>query len=204
MKVKNKAWPHIVTIFILLGSAALSVFRYQASIYRVFFAAKDFALSMRYYFLQFFMIDTSVTVTELPDERLIEYLPFDVPEILRKFRDMWKIFFKGECFAAYWRKIADFIYDFSMIAMLLIPCVLMLWLVLKKVALKPNKDRHGEKSKAVFWIEKHGFRVGRTIKKYVLSVYDVFTRNCVFCSWHLYFHNNYSGSIRKTINSQYS
>ena len=180
MKEKGKIWSHIVAVLILLGSAALSVFRYQASIYRVFVAVKDFALSMRYYFLQFFMIDANVSVTELPNERLLEYLPFDVPEILRKFRDMWKIFFKGECFASYWRKIADFIYDFSMIAMLLIPCVLMLWLVLKKVALKPNRDRHGEKSKMILFVEKRGFRVGRAIKKFVLEIYHVFAGVSVY------------------------
>ncbi len=180
MKEKRKIWPHIVAILVLLGSAALSVFRYQASLYRVVAAAKDFAFSMRYYFLQFFLIDADVTVTKLPDEKLLEYLPFDVSEILRKFRDMWKIFFKGECFAAYWRKIADFIYDFSMIAMLLIPCILMLWLVLKKAMLKPNKDKHGKKSKTVLFIEKRGFRIGRAIKRFVLAVYNVFVRVRVY------------------------
>ena len=169
---KNAA--HIVAVLLLLGSVLLLLFRYQASIYRLFAAAKDFGLSMRYYFMQFFHIDTAVSVTELPDEKLLEYLPFDVPEILRKFRDMWKIFFKGECFAAYWRRIADFIYNFAMIAMLLIPCLLMLGMIFKKMLLKPNQDKHGEKSKSVLFAEKHGFKIGGAIKRFALSIYAVF------------------------------
>ena len=167
---------HIVAVLLLLGSVLLLLLRYQASVYRLFEAVKDFALSMKYYFLQFFRIESSVSVIELPGEKLLEYLPFDVPEILRKFRDMWKIFFKAECFAAYWRKIANFIYNFSMLAMLLIPCFLMLGMILKKMILKPNQDKHGEKRKGVRFVEKHGFRIGGAIKRFVLAVLAVFDR----------------------------
>ena len=159
---KNAA--HIVVLICLTISAVLLFFRYQASIYRVFAAVKDFALSMRYYFLQFFFIDSEVSVTELPDERLFKYLPFDVTEILRKFNDMWKMFFNSECFAAYLLKVSNFIYNFSVIVMLLLPCFLMLGFVLKKVLLQPNQDRHGEKSRSVLFAEKFCFRFGRFSK----------------------------------------
>ena len=174
MKWVRKNSAHIIAVIILLGSMALLIFRYQASLYRSFEAVKDFVFSMRYYFLQFFRIDSNVSVTELPAETLLQYLPFDVEEILRKFRDMWKIFFDAECFVAYWKKIMNFIYDFSMIAMLLVPCFFMFGILFKKMILRPNQNQHGEKSKTVLFVEKKGFRMVCVLKKWFLSIYRVF------------------------------
>lgn len=150
IKKNNK---HIVIILLIALSGTLTCLLYRASVIRTAQAVRDLGLSIAFYFCSFVKIETPVTVTEFPDMDILKYLPYDFDEILRRLREMWSVFFDGNCFKTYLANVIDSLYNFSLIAMLLIPLILILRIVIVKALLTSNKKAHWEKSKPLIRFE---------------------------------------------------
>lgn len=143
----------LVLILFFAVSVTASPFFFMASLVRAWDGLKDFWFSLVYYFSAFADYETAVTVTEFPSLDVLDYLKYDFEEIFRRLKDMWVVFFDGDCFRAYMIKIADILNVISIIAMplaIIIPCLFML---LQSFVLTPNEDKHGERSKALVWFE---------------------------------------------------
>ncbi len=143
-----RSYDYVLTTFFLL-SVGLTAWLYRASVVRTLNSLWDFGMSVAYYFCCLFGFEDAIvpTVTQLPKINVLEYLPYNFDEILRRLKAMWLVVFNGECFTAYMRKLANFINDFSVILMLVVPVILILWLVAKQRILAPNVDKHGKQTK---------------------------------------------------------
>lgn len=152
MEKKFKIYDLVLILFFAV-SAAVSPLFFMASLVRAWDGLKDFWFSLVYYFSAFADNETKVTVTDFPSLDVLDYLKYDFDEIFRKLKDMWGVFFDGECFRAYMVKISDVLNIISIVAMpllILIPCLFML---IQSFVLTPNEDMHGERSKALIWFE---------------------------------------------------
>jgi len=139
-----------VLFALLIGSVTLTVFYYHAPIIRFIQSVKDLGLSIAYYFCCLFDYEDLITpsVTVLPDINVLDYLPWDFDEVLRRLEDMWSYVFHEECFLSYLKKVAVWIDDSAVLFMLGIMIVPLLWMLIKNAILSPNVDKHGEKTKA--------------------------------------------------------
>lgn len=174
IKFFRDKYQHIIIICALVFSAAMTCLRYQASVFRLIYAIKDFGVSVAYYFAALFEYDIPVTVTELPGEEVLKLLPFDVDEILRKLDEMWDYVFNGECFMAYLVYVLDIL---NMIAIFLLPGILLcvlLTLLIRKVLLTENTDQHGEISPSIEKIEQKTLPRLYKIKDWFVELYGVF------------------------------
>ncbi|MBR4032627.1 MAG: hypothetical protein IKJ07_07840 [Clostridia bacterium] len=150
--IKRKIFDFIV-IFALVVSAVLTVFRYRISVVRLVMAIKDFGISVAYYFCAFFDVPIKVTVTELPDASVLQLLPYDVNEIIRKLGAMWSCVFKGDCFVSYLKSLSSFLNTISILLLPLVTFCILAPIIIKSILLTPNSDKHGEKSRMVHFFE---------------------------------------------------
>ena len=144
-----RSYDYVLVSFFAL-SVGLTVLFYRASVIRLIQSLWDLCLSVAFYFCSMFDHEDLITptVSQLPDIDVLDYLPYDFDEILRKLRDMWSVIFDRDCFMLYLRKVAIWVDDFAVLLMLGIMIVPLLWFVIKSSMLSPNVDKHGEKTKA--------------------------------------------------------
>ena len=145
-----KSYDYVLFLFAFC-SVGLTYFCYRASVIRFFQALWDLCLSVAFYFTSMFSKKDWITptVTQLPDINVLEYLPYDFDEILRRLRDMWSVIFDKECFMAYMKGLAAWMRSFSVILMLGIMIVPLSWFVIKNWILSPNEGMHGKKTKSL-------------------------------------------------------
>ena len=177
IKDKHK---HIVIVLLLIVSALFTCFRYQASVYRLIMGVRDFGISVAYYSCALFDKIIPVTVTELPQGEILQLLPFDVDEILRKLEDMWEYVFNSDCFLAYLSYVVDII---NTIAIFLLPALLlylMLSTLIKRLLLEPNTDQHGEISPSVARIEDHVLPKLYAVGHWFKTLFAVFVEKKIY------------------------
>lgn len=149
----NRKIYDVIVINVLLLSAILMLSRHKASLIRLIYAFIDFAISIAYYFCSFFDKTIPVTVTRLPSLSVLQYLPYDVDEIIRKLSDMWQYVFDPECFLSFFISGIAAINSASMMIILLLPLLLLLPFLVKKILLYPNESAHNSKSRLVLFFE---------------------------------------------------
>ena len=162
----------LIVILALIGSAVLTAFRYRISVVRLIMAVKDFVISVAYYFCAFFDVPIKVTVTDLPDASILQLLPYDVDEIIRKLGAMWSYVFNGDCFISYLKSLS---WLFNTISILLLPLLtfgILVPIVLKNVLLTPNLDKHGEKSRTVRFLEQKVISRVPSVKTWLKTLFS--------------------------------
>ena len=174
IKFIKKIYRHLIVIAVLVSSAALSCTRYQISLVRLWSALKDFFYSMKFYFLFFFGEKSEVTVTQLPDPEILKLLPYDTDELFRKFADMWNYVFDGDCFVKYLNSIGKFLEVFLTLSTFALPFIVIFAFVFKSRLLKPNTDRHGEKTLFLRFFESSVIPIWLKLVSWIKSVYAVF------------------------------
>ena len=165
-----------VLIAFFLSSCGLTAWRYRASVVRLVHSVRDLALSIAFYFCSLFGFEDAIepTVTKLPNIDVLDYLPYDFDEILRRLKDMWVVVFDGQCFMQYLIKVANLINDLSVILMLLIPVLLIFGIVGKSAILTPNTDKHGEQTAAMRKFEGKPLEALQRAKQWCLDLFAVF------------------------------
>lgn len=169
-------------IGLIAGSLALTYFLYRASVFRLISSVRDFGLSVAYYFLAIFHAEDLITptVTVLPSIDVLQYLPYDYEEILRRLKDMWSVFFDKLCFQMYRHKLAVFMDDFLVVFMFGILIVPIAFIAIRTVLLTPNEDKHGEKTKALQRFEGRPLAVIRATCGWLRGLWETFKSRKVY------------------------
>ena len=107
----------------VLGSLALTVFRYSDSLRRLLTAFRDVGLSVAYYFCKLFLgwkeMPFEATVLQLPDVDLQKFISIDLTELARRFKAFGPAFFDQKYFFAYNEWLSVFLRQLTIILMLL-------------------------------------------------------------------------------------
>ena len=134
-----------VTILISLLSIYLGVFYFNTSYLRFFETLSDFGNSIKFYFCELFGIAhiTPPTVEQYSDVMKWEiFLPEDFQAFSMKAEAFWNLFFNGENFGAYCRFIGKKIGDFSKLTTILLPCIMIIVLLIKRLYGMENTDHN--------------------------------------------------------------
>ena len=158
----------ITVSFVLLG-----IFCFRKSYVRFWEALGDFWNSMKYYFFEVFSVEheTQATVENFSEVIRIELF---VPENWQMFkeymRDYAALFFNGRNLKAYFRSLAVGSKNVARVITVLLPCVLLLYIAIKKTYSMGNND-HGKDTKALAGFKKlSGMTyqpLKRTVKGYI-------------------------------------
>lgn len=179
-KFIKKKYCDLVVLSIISLSCLLSFFRYRISFTRSFSALKDLLSSLKYYVLSFCDQKSDITVTQLPELEVLRFLPYDVDEVIRKFKDMWGHFFDKECFLEYLRSFSVFLNNASMIVILAVPALLIFFVTVKQRIYSANDKKHGEKTKTVLLLENKAIPFFKKLKCGIGNVYMTFSSKGVY------------------------
>lgn len=144
-----------LTLNIIAFSLFLTFKRYRGSFDRVLDTIYDSLTSFVHYI--FFIVKANkpsaelpavnATVTEIPDVDLQEYIPFDLDDLVRKFRIFGNSLFDSYIFVDYNQMILEFLRKFVPAASLLFMALLIFFYVAKDSLLKPNDKPLGSYSR---------------------------------------------------------
>ena len=150
LKLKKKHAYQIILFGALAGSVLLAFFCYGLSYRRLSDGAKDLFYSFWYYFEEFVNSDTNdvvATVTQLPDIKLEEILPWDWVAIERKFALLFPSLFTKEYFMAYLQRLGNFAKDGTYYLMILIPVILAFGVLVRRLIDQTSDRPNGAETK---------------------------------------------------------
>lgn len=148
-RLRSANYRHWLCLALLLASGALTAFRYRYSVLRAGQAFRDLALSFRFYFVYLFTDrEMPVTVNDLPQFRLEQFVSFSVEDMERKFRQMWALILDGDNFLEYLAELSVGLHRLTVFLLCITPLLcfvplLRAWLV------KPTDDCVGEVRRSV-------------------------------------------------------
>lgn len=147
---KRLDYRHYICWALIALSGVLAVLLYRFSYSRAWDACRDIAYSLRYYFVFLFTGNRMpVTVTQLPEFDLSDFIPFTVEEIQRKLTEMWGIIFNGENFMAYFGAVLDGLRVFTMLLLILLPVFLIAKPVFRNWLIKATNRYRGKQRPSV-------------------------------------------------------
>ena len=190
----------ILSVAVLALSFALLFTKYIGSAERVFTSVCDFVKSIIAYVV--FIVnafsgkengssdsvgsDSGSSVLETPNVDLERYVFFDVDGLIRKLASLNEALFYDEIFYEYNLFILKFIKNFSLIALMLLPCFLVLFVLSKRFLLQKNDLLPGTESRPfkLFCklLEKIFYPVGYFFKKFSFYFWENKFFRYYFCS----------------------
>ena len=160
MKTERKIdYRHIICILITLGFVALGIFRFFGCVGRIIESVRDCGLSIAYYFCEIFEIPHNITptVNELPKIPFFDF-PSQTPDVPTvpvvpsvplpdnwenfkiKWSAYWRLWATKENFFGYLSAVGNALYIFSKVIVIIIPFVLLMWLLLRRMLKTQNND----------------------------------------------------------------
>lgn len=160
MKAERKIdYRHIICILITLGFVALGIFRFFGCVGRIIESVRDCGLSVAYYFCEIFEIPHHITPTvnelpkipffdfpsQTPDVPTVPVVPsVPLPDNWEKFKINWSAYWRlwatKENFFGYLSAVGNALYIFSKVIVIIIPFVLLMWLLLRRMLKTQNND----------------------------------------------------------------
>ena len=160
MKAERKIdYRHIICILITLGFVALGIFRFFGCVGRIIESERDCGLSVAYYFCEIFEIPHHITPTvnelpkipffdfpsQTPDVPTVPVVPsVPLPDNWEKFKINWSAYWRlwatKENFFGYLSAVGNALYIFSKVIVIIIPFVLLMWLLLRRMLKTQNND----------------------------------------------------------------
>ena len=160
MKAERKIdYRHIICILITLGFVALGIFRFFGCVGRIIESVRDCGLSVAYYFCEIFEIPHHITptVNELPKIPFFDFpsqtpdvptvpdvpsvpLPDNWEKFKIKWSAYWRLWAKKENFFGYLSAVGNVLYIFSKVIVIIIPFILLVWLLLRRMLKTQNND----------------------------------------------------------------
>ena len=132
----------ITAAFILLGA-----FVFGDSYLRFGETAKDFGLSVGYYFCTLFGLDHDIVPSVTEYSSVMDWsilLPSDFEGFTSQSKSFFALLIDGENFASYWAKVGDVMLVLLKVVAIILPCLLILglviWRLYKSGNTKHNKD----------------------------------------------------------------
>ncbi len=160
MKAERKIdYRHIICILITLGFVALGIFRFCGCIGRIIESVRDCGLSVAYYFCEIFEIPHYITPTvnelpkipffdfpsQTPDVPTVPDVPsVPLPDNWEKFKIKWSAYWRlwatKENYFGYLSAVGNVLYIFSKVIVIIIPFILLVWLLLRRMLKTQNND----------------------------------------------------------------
>ncbi len=154
MKTKRKTdYRHVICVLITLGFVALGIFRFFGCIGRIIESVRDCGLSVAYYFCEILEIPHRITptVNELPKIPFFNFpsqvptvptvpLPADWEKFKTKWSAYWRLWATKENFFGYLSAVGNVLYIFSKVIVIIIPFILLVWLLLRRMLKTQNND----------------------------------------------------------------
>ena len=160
MKAERRIdYRHIICILITLGFVALGIFRFFGCIGRIIESVRDCGLSVAYYFCEIFEIPHYITPTvnelpkipffdfpsQTPDVPTVPDVPsVPLPDNWEKFKIKWSAYWRlwatKENFFGYLSAVGNVLYIFSKVIVIIIPFILLVWLLLRRMLKTQNND----------------------------------------------------------------
>ena len=132
----------ITAAFILLGA-----FVFGDSYLRFGETAKDFGLSVGYYFCTLFGLDHDIVPSVTEYSSVMDWsilLPSDLEGFTSQSKSFFALLIDGENFASYWAKVGDVMLVLLKVVAIMLPCLLVLglviWRLYKSGNTKHNRD----------------------------------------------------------------
>jgi len=136
----------ILTVLLTIAFAVLGAFVFRSSYIRLYYAFKDFGLSVGYYFCEMFGISHSImpTVNTIPEIQTPQVtLPTDFDGFKDNTAQYFSLLFNSDNFNGWIGHITGVLADFAKILVIILPCILVLILVIKALYKKEN-NKHGK------------------------------------------------------------
>ena len=131
----------ITAAFILLGA-----FVFGDSYLRFGETAKDFGLSVGYYFCMLFGLDHDIVPSVTEYSSVMDWsilLPSDFVGFTSQSKSFFALLIDGENFASYWAKVGDVMLVLLKIVAIILPCLLILGLVIwRHVGVPPERGEY--------------------------------------------------------------
>lgn len=184
--MKKINYRHIISIMITLSFLMLSIFVFPNALGRLIEGGRDIALSVAFYFIQIFGITSNIkpTVTELPkipffpspSTPSVPVLPntpsTDMPtswELFQQdFTKYWTLWADMDNFQGYLVEVNNFLINFSMVICVILPIIVLLYFLVKKLLNQPNND-YDVDTKPLAFFKKVTGKPYRKIKRVVGS-----------------------------------
>lgn len=136
----------ILTVLLTIAFALLGAFVFRSSFIRLFYACKDFGLSVGYYFCETFGIKHSITTTvnTIPEIQTPQVtLPTDFDGFKDNSSQYFSLLFSSGNFNGWLGYITGVLANFAKILVIILPCILVFVLVIKALYKKEN-IKHGK------------------------------------------------------------
>lgn len=141
----NRRFNIAVTVIISLAFLVLGVFVFGQSYVRFAESCRDFGLSVAYYFCELIGIDYSFTPTVTEYSEVLQWeiiLPSDLEGFTASAGNFFSLLIDGENFTSYWIVVGDVMVVVAKVIAILLPCVLVLWLVLRRMYRHGNTNHN--------------------------------------------------------------
>ena len=167
----NRRFNIAVTVIISLAFVVLGIFVFGQSYVRFAESCRDFGLSVAYYFCELIGIDYSFTPTVTEYSGVLQweiFLPSDLEGFTASAGNFFSLLIDGENFASYWSAVGNVMVVVAKVIAILLPCVLVLWLVLRRMYRHGNTDHNRDTVplKVFKWLARWTYQ---PIKRAVLS-----------------------------------
>ena len=132
-----------LSVLITAAFALLAVFVFSDSYLRFGEAVKDFGLSVGYYFCTLFGLDHDITPSVTEYSSVMDWdilLPSDFEGFTSQAKSFFSLLVDGENFAGYWAKVGDVMLVLLKVVAIILPCLLILGLVIRRLYTKHNRD----------------------------------------------------------------
>lgn len=208
MKAERKIdYRHIICILITLGFVALGIFRFFGCIGRMIESVRDCGLSIAYYFCEIFEIPHHITptVNELPKIPFFDFpsqtpavpaVPsVPLPDNWEKFKINWSAYWRlwatKENFFGYLSAVGNVLYIFSKVIVIIIPFILLVWLLLRRMLKMQNND-YDKDSKPLTIFKRITAHTYTPMKTWLIGFVGFVKEHknyyiTWFCLWALYF-----------------
>ncbi len=211
MKAERKLdYRHIICILITLGFVALGIFRFFGCVGRIIESVRDCGLSVAYYFCEIFEIPHSITPTvnelpkipffdfpsQTPDFPTVPAVPsVPLPDNWEKFKIKWSAYWRlwatKENFFGYLSVVGNVLYIFSKVIVIIIPFVLLMWLLLRRMLKTQNND-YDKDSKPLTIFKRITAHTYTPMKTWLIGFVGFVKEHknyyiTWFCLWALYF-----------------
>ncbi len=205
MKKRRIDYRHFICIAITLGFVALGIFCFFGSVGRIIEGGRDLGLSVGYYFCELFGIDHSVTptVNEYPKIPFFDFgsgtaptvpsvpIPDDWQGFTAKWSLYWQTWASLENFLRYVLLLVDLLYYVSMFVLVVVPLLLCVFLLLRKLAKREN-NRWGKDTKPLKIFKRVAAVTYRPAKAWVIGFIGFLRKYSVYlnvwlCLWLCYF-----------------
>ena len=171
----------ITAAFILLGA-----FVFGDSYLRFGETAKDFGLSVGYYFCTLFGLDHDIVPSVTEYSSVMDWdilLPSDFEGFTSQATSFFSLLVDGENFSGYWAKVGDVMLVLLKVVAIILPCLLILGLVIRRLY-KSGNTKHNKDTVPLKVFKSFSRCLYQPLKRAVLSYRDFLTEHrAVWIFW---------------------